>query len=140
MKSESLHKAQVLARQILGSPGLMISGSKSGFRKYHPAEIPIFNGNVCIDEGKIWYGDLTITLDSEKLQKLADELKIKVYVLSESYARFDYENNPRLDMASFVYEPGKSFPIAKSGFTADSVQVCKLGKYRGKLVYKPSFR
>jgi hypothetical protein len=92
---------------VLGHPGRMISGSKSGYRNRFPDNRPVFNANVCVESGKIWYGDLDLTLDGEKLQQLADELDEKVYVLYEMDARFENEESPLLDRAIEKYDPKK---------------------------------
>ena len=93
---------------VLGHPGRMISGSKSGYRNRFPDNRPVFNANVCVESGKIWYGDLDLTLDGEKLQQLADELGEKVYVLYEMDARFENEESPLLGQAIETYEPNRT--------------------------------
>jgi hypothetical protein len=90
---------------VLGHPGRMISGSKSGYRNRFPKNRPGFNANVCVESGKIWHGDLDLTLDGERLQQLANELDEKVYVLHEMDARFENEESPLLDRAIETYEP-----------------------------------
>jgi hypothetical protein len=73
--------------------GRMISGSKSTYRQMHPDNEVYFNANVVIaSEGKVWYGDLDLTLDTPKLQEVADVLKEPLYVLYEMDARFENEN------------------------------------------------
>lgn len=93
------------AFNILGYPGRMISGSKSGYMTSHPNNQVVFNANVCTDAGKIWFGDLDVTLDGEKLQQLANELHCKIYVLREHDGRFDNEDRPRLDKAAATFMP-----------------------------------
>jgi hypothetical protein len=99
------------ARTIIGPFGAMISWSKSTYVSEHPDHKVIFNSNVCIfDEsaqiGKcIWQGDLDVTLSKNKLQKLADELSTKIYVLYEGDARFENQAKPCLQKAAFVFEP-----------------------------------
>jgi len=68
----------------------MLSGSKSGYVQAHPDNLVIFNGNIVIEKhGKIWYGDIDVTLDEEKLQVIANELCRDLYILSEHDARFE---------------------------------------------------
>lgn len=93
---------------ILGFPGRMISGSKSGYRMRFPDNRPVFNANVCVESGKIWYGDLDLTLDGDKLQGLANELGERVYVLYEMDARFENEERPLLGQAVETYEPTRT--------------------------------
>jgi len=71
--------------------GRMISGSKSGYVNKHPKNQVIFNANVFNAEGKIWYGDLDLTLDNDKLQDVANELNFDLYVLREYDGRFENE-------------------------------------------------
>lgn len=92
---------------ILGHPGRMISGSKSGYIRQFPNNRPVFNANVCVESGKIWHGDLDLTLDGDKLQQLTNELDERVYVLYEMDARFENEESPLLDQAIETYEPNR---------------------------------
>jgi hypothetical protein len=94
------------ARQQLGWSGRMISYSKSGYRGAYPERMPIFNANVCGEQGKLWHGDLDLTLDETKLQSLAASLGEPVFVLYEQDGRFATEARPRLSEAFFCAFPG----------------------------------
>lgn len=94
-----------IAKKLIGWPGRMISGSKSGYRQRYPDHTIVFNANLCTDEGKFWFGDLDVTLDDKNLQKLADRIGQRVYVLREMDARFEREDNPALDRAVATFEP-----------------------------------
>jgi len=76
------------------SLGRMISGSKSGYNTRHPNNKVVFNANIFTEDGKIWFGDLDITLDRAKLEEVAKELKKDLYVLREHAGRFENENLP----------------------------------------------
>ena len=89
----------IIASEILGVCGRMIDASKSDYSRAHPTHVVVFNSNVCTKNGKIWYGDIDVTLDEDKLKLLADELDEKIYVLYEMDARFDNEDSPKLDNA-----------------------------------------
>lgn len=83
--------------QIFSSNGLMtgrmISGSKSGYYNEHPDNLIVFNANVIIEtRGKIWHGDLDVTVDYENLEKVAETLEEPLYILREHDARFDNED------------------------------------------------
>jgi len=77
----------------------MISASKCDYNRAHPKHIVVFNGNVCTEDGKIWYGDIDVTLDEDKLKQLAEAIGEKIYVLYEMDGRFDNEDTPQLDRA-----------------------------------------
>lgn len=86
-------------RNILQSQGLriarMLSGSKSGYKSAHPGHDVYFNANIIIEsEGKIWHGDLDLTLDIKKLKKVRKIIGEPIYILRESDARWDNENLP----------------------------------------------
>jgi len=85
-------------QKILGING-RIFGSKSSYRLKHPNDFILFNANVCIEKEKIWYGDLNLTLDKKKLQKLAKELNENIYVFYEMDARFENENKFNIEKA-----------------------------------------
>jgi hypothetical protein len=73
--------------------GRMISGSKSGYIEINQDHKVIFNANIVIkSRGKVWYGDLDLTLDREGLQLIANDLKESLYILREMDARFENEN------------------------------------------------
>ncbi len=74
-------------------PGRMISGSKSGYRKRNPDNTVYFNANIFVlGEGKIWWGDLDLTIDTPLLEEISGEIGKKLYVLSEMDGRFENEN------------------------------------------------
>ena len=91
----------------------MISSSKYGYCQEHPNNLAVFNANVCIDEGKIWYGDIDVTKSQEKIQELANIINKKVYILFEMDARFETELNPSLDSAAVVFSPNEEPQIAE---------------------------
>lgn len=73
--------------------GRMVSWSKSEYLKKNPTHETIFNANVFSKiGGKLWYGDLDLTLDSEKLQEISNQIIDKLYVLREHDGRFENEN------------------------------------------------
>ena len=83
--------------------GRMISWSKSWYREKYPDHLVVFNANIITkSRGKIWYGDLDITFEIEKLKKIAKILNEDLYILYESDARFENEN------AGFKYWKDKS--------------------------------
>jgi hypothetical protein len=76
-------------------PGRMISGSKSLYREKYPDHDVMFNANIIIEtKSKVWYGDLDITEDYDKLQDIADALKEPLYILYEMDGRFGEEALP----------------------------------------------
>jgi len=99
------HALTEIAKKRLGWCGAMISGSKSGYREYYPANLAVFNANVCIIKRKwfrkkalkVWYGDIDCTKSIEKLAALSLDLGTTVYVLREMDARFENAAKPRMD-------------------------------------------
>ena len=82
-----------IAEDALGHCARLISGSKSFYRDSHPDNIVFFNANVFTKEdGKIWFGDIDLTIDEEKLKVLDKELDKEVFLLNEMAGRFDKEN------------------------------------------------
>lgn len=102
-----------LINEKLGYPGKMISGSKSGYRNHYPDNMAIFNANLCIDEGKVWHGDIDVTKSKNDLQEIADKTGKKLYVLFEMDGRFDYEEDPLLKNAVAVFVPDSPLQIRK---------------------------
>jgi hypothetical protein len=73
-------------------PGRMISWSKSDYRQKFPENEVYFNANIfLLGEGKVWYGDVDVTRDSEILQKISTALGKSLYILRELDGRFEKE-------------------------------------------------
>lgn len=73
--------------------GRMISGSKSFYREKYPDHEVFFNANIfTLEEGKIWYGDIDFTKDSEIISKISKQLNRDLYILREMDGRFENEN------------------------------------------------
>src|SRR5690349_12961001 len=83
----------------------MMSYSKSGYEARHPGHVCVFNANVCLDDRKVWWGDLDITTDEPKLLHLAATTGAIVYVLYERDGRFQQEAQPQLDDAVYSATP-----------------------------------
>ena len=82
-------------RKHLMDENRMIAGSKSGYHQRHPKNDVLFNANIFTPtKGKIWYGDLDITLDNKKLQDICNEIGEEMIVVSEMMGRFDAEKRP----------------------------------------------
>jgi hypothetical protein len=70
----------------------MISSSKSGYRERYPDNQVYFNANIFIlGEGKVWWGDLDITLDKDNLECVARDLGKDLFILREMDGRFENE-------------------------------------------------
>jgi hypothetical protein len=73
----------------------MIGGSKVQYSQVHPEDLVVFNANIIMSGyGKIWYGDLNLTLDWIALKSIAQSLNTILYILWESDGRFGEENKP----------------------------------------------
>ena len=66
------------------------SDSKSKYCIDHSDDLIIFNANVVSKcKGKIWYGDLNLSEDFDKLKNIADIMREDLYVLMEGDAIYD---------------------------------------------------
>ena len=89
MKIEEIFKSHGL------SLARMVSFSKSEYRRANPANIVVFNANIFTEsKGKVWWGDLDVTVSKEALQAVANEIGETIYVLREHDGRFENENLP----------------------------------------------
>jgi hypothetical protein len=94
------------AEVIVGSCGWIMIPLKHAYGAEHPDHILAFNASICIRRvGKIWWGDLDITIHGTRLQALADILHEPVYVLHEPDARFEREADPDYSRPAAVYQP-----------------------------------
>lgn len=90
------------AESFLGKRGSHY-GSKGQYCHDNPRNLVVFNANVCTrEDGKIWYGDLDITIHESKLWLLAKALGKEIYVLYEMDGRFEHESSPRIENALYV--------------------------------------
>ena len=71
-----------IAVSNLGYNGRMISGSKSGYSRTHKKNLAVFNANVCTENGKIWYGDLDVTIEYQNVFATVHECQIIGMILS----------------------------------------------------------
>ena len=70
-------------------PGRMVGWSKSGYVSRNPGNEVYFNANIFVlGEGKIWFGDLDLTIDRQMLEDISTETGKKFYILRESDGRF----------------------------------------------------
>lgn len=106
-----------IATEVLGHRSKMLSGSKGQYRWDNPTNLVAFNANVCTSTGKIWYGDLDLTIEEPLLLKLAARLGTEIYVLYEMDARFENEEAPRIDEAIWSSDKGclKEYVERKDG-------------------------
>lgn len=73
-------------------PGRLVSWSKSSYIDSNPNNEVYFNCNIFVlGEGKIWYGDLDVTKDLEKLEEIASNLGKDLFILREMDGRFENE-------------------------------------------------
>jgi len=83
----------------------LISWSKSTYRKMNPENIVVFNANIFTEEdGKVWFGDLDITLDGETLKELSKNMSKKLYVLNEYHGRWGDEEFVDLEKSYFIID------------------------------------
>lgn len=83
-----------LTTDIFAKHGLLL-GRLISYSKRAPIEHQVYwNANVASEyRDKIWYGDISITKDGEKLQAIANELGETLYVLPEAACRFEHEKD-----------------------------------------------
>ena len=73
--------------------GRMVGFSKTLYRQRYPNNEIVFNANIFTkSSGKIWWGDLDLTLDEEKLKEISKEMGEPLYILREMDGRFENES------------------------------------------------
>jgi hypothetical protein len=96
---ESIKKA---IEDELGYCGRMIGFSKTYYRRAFPDNLIVFNANLIVDGKKVWYGDVDVSIDHDKLKAIALKIYRPVYLLTEMDGRFgDNEDNPKVE--KYVY-------------------------------------
>jgi hypothetical protein len=90
--------------------GRMMAPSKSRYFLEHPDHVVVFNAVIFTRTGgKIWYGDLDVTVDGDALKVMAADVGEELYVLRERDGR--QATDPPWDKA-----------VAR--ITADTVTIC----------------
>lgn len=103
-----------IAERLLGPAGRMIAASKTRYWERHRTNLPVFNANVCTRErGKIWFGDLDLTLEEPQLRALARAINERIFVLHERAARFGNEGSPAFDEAVAVIAPDGAVELGR---------------------------
>lgn len=75
--------------------GRLIGFSKSSYRENNKGNDVLFNCNIFTSEdGKIWWGDLNITQDANKLQEITNILNKEMVIVPEMMGRFGFEERP----------------------------------------------
>lgn len=122
---------------IMGHEGRMISGSKSGYRRSRPRNVAVFNANICTSaHGKIWHGDIDLTLDEPLLRALAAALGEEVYLLYEMDARFDTENNPAINRYLYRTDGGRGVVGGNIAQYVERGRISLRGTRHTRWVYK----
>jgi hypothetical protein len=83
-------------QEIIEKHGLSLARimaySKTRYCESFPDNKPVFNANIFTksDDRKIWFGDLDLVADEEKLKKIGEEIG-EFIVVREMDGRFDNE-------------------------------------------------
>lgn len=76
--------------------GRLVSHSKSYYRNKYPYNHVYFNANIFVKENnksvKIWWGDIDISLEGDKLKNIAKQLNKTLFILSEHDGRWGNED------------------------------------------------
>lgn len=98
----------------------MIALNRYTYIKRNPNHKAIFNANIATLEGKIWWGDLDLNIDSKALQQVANELNTTLYILRSSAYRFVKKQGAYYDIEKLAVK--KFFPKSKQ--TKKSIIQC----------------
>ena len=91
--------AKLMARAKMHC-GRMVGGSKSLYHRFHPLNLVIFNANmVTLEEGKVWHGDLDLSLEGAKLKRVAKRAGCVLFILYESDGRWGNDNSSPEELA-----------------------------------------
>lgn len=118
-----------ILEKTIGYAGRMMAGSKSGYCKAYPKNVPIFNANlIAIKDGKptkVWWGDLDLTVDHAKLLKASEKLETPLYVLYEMDGRFDNEELPEMHrfIAKYDASAAQNLQVDLSSYSSNYFEV-----------------
>lgn len=90
-------KLTVIAEGVLGPCARLVGMSKTDYRNRHPDHKVYYNANIFTQEdGKIWFGDIDLTLDEKNLKQLSVELDKEIFLMREMDGRFENEDTALL--------------------------------------------
>lgn len=116
-------------------------GSKSGYRAAHPRAQFLPNANIfSLRHGKLWWGDLDLTVDAPALERIARRLRCRLFVLREFEGRWLDEQIPAEDIRQRARwctggrgrVPGLRRYLKRAGLTARELALI-LGERTAKL-------
>ena len=91
----------------------MIAMSKSSYRHKHPDNDILFNAKIYFKSGFEWGGDLDLTVDFDKLQKVSDQTGKTFIILLESLGRWNLNDKRSYKQlkknAHAIFKPNKSY-------------------------------
>ncbi len=100
----------------LGWAGRMVTRSKLDYASKYPNHCIVFNANVVLGGfGKVWHGDVDLTVDEPALKTIALRFGTSLYVLREMDARHDTEHSPRLERYIYLTD-GVLFKLGEDGY------------------------
>lgn len=71
-----------VAYKYFGLSGKSITMDPKSYRATYPNKTIVFKGNIVTKNGTLlWFGDLNITDEEEKLMNLSDEIGTSIYIL-----------------------------------------------------------
>jgi hypothetical protein len=111
-------KVEKVAARIGLPNGRLISWSKSAYRKAYPDHLVLFNASIGDATGScLWWGDLDVSLDEEKLVALAAALEKTLYVFAEADTHW-VEHLP-VERATVVVELLGQLAIGRDALTGE---------------------
>lgn len=115
----------------------MIAYSRRVYLSRRPNNQALFNANVVTDQGKIWWGDLDLADDSEKLQDVANELRATLYILREADYRFNTNKRPlnevkKIAVKKFVHKENQEKESIKQRLLSLATKTAKFFSMTGK--------
>jgi hypothetical protein len=113
----------------------MLAYSRRVYLSRRPGNHAVWNANVVTTKGKIWWGDLDLAYDSEKLQLVAEELQTDLYILYETDFRFDKENRPMSEVEKVAIKKFSYKPKPESTKQRLLSSVSKLANFFRALIY-----
>lgn len=121
---------------ILGAPGRMLGSSKSRYSDRYPDHLVFFNGNVYESNAdKLWWGDIDLHADWDKLTKLVDTLGEPIFVAFETPYRFQ---TPTLEQLEAVAARPLFPSVIKIGLKSHSCSKCRKLPGKSEIIYSRS--
>jgi hypothetical protein len=90
--------------------GRKLTYDQATYEKEHRQRKPVFDVAICNLAGDaIWWGDLELSIDSEKIQNISEELGMYLFVIPQKFLRYERFNKNMAKNCVFITKEPRQY-------------------------------